>query len=1114
MNKTEIKRIEQFENLENEINNIYGLDKTLKNEILNNFYKNYGKVKYNDLKKLIKEDIKQKRKDNKIIKFMKKEKINNFNDAKERLLLKKNIILDKELNEINNNFKKFILKDIKLLQIKPIEIYKKIINIKYIKYENFAPLLNKILINNFNKINERITLKITTEKNNEDYEIKYYCLNDDFKKRLNDILFNRDQIINQGANFSDVEIIDKLSIAKLIEISYFIPTNKYTKKEGAFFSYFNKTIFNLERYGIYKDFKENNYNDTCLISALKFGGIEEYKLNQVISFVKNRIIPSNKLNEICELLNIIIELSYYYEETKLIKKITYKTKNKNEETKTLNIGLINDHYFINEKTDINSFVLKNYKQCKDYFDNNNSDYNKFNIIYKFRNLKPCYEERYIDSFEVVKLLLEDKETLLEKITLDNSNIINSQFYDKIDKDIINLNYDVNICSKIIKRKEEKLNDYINYYFDFETYTDNNNIHIPYICCYTDDNNNKKSFIGVDCGLQMLNSFKDKKIKLIAHNSTYDYRFLFKYLYNINELTRGTKLISCEARFNKIKIKIIDSYKLISEPLRKFPEMFKINGLIKEVMPYDLYNNVKDIYNNKYQNINYVLKKYIKKEDQEQFLNNINKWNLQEDDKYDIIEYSRQYCLIDCYILKEGYNKFKEMLKYLKISLDDHLTSASIANQYLINNECFYGCYQLSGIPQIFIQKSLVGGRCMTRKNEKQYIKADVKKNNYILDFDAVSLYPSAMYRMPGFLKGLPKVIEDLNFENIKNYDGYFLEIKIKKVGINRDFPLLSFKNDEGVRDFNNEMIDKIIFIDKIALEDAIKYQKIEFEIIRGYYFDEGFNDNINKIIENLFNERLKLKKEENPLEMIYKLIMNSAYGKTIMKPVDTENKIFDNEEDKDVFISRNYNYIKEINIIDLNKSKVKLIKSINTHFNMPHIGISVLSWSKRIMNELICLGEDNKINIFYQDTDSIHIMSNDIIKIEKLFKETYGRELIGKNLGQFHSDFSLKEATKNIKSLKLIALGKKCYINELQGEDNEGNIINGHHIRLKGIPNSTILYEAKNNYKNNPMNIYENLYKGKKIIFDLTNEGTKPNFEFNKLYEVKTKLNFKREIKF
>jgi len=146
-------------------------------------------------------------------------------------------------------------------------------------------------------------------------------------------------------------------------------------------------------------------------------------------------------------------------------------------------------------------------------------------------------------------------------------------------------------------------------------------------------------------------------------------------------------------------------------------------------------------------------------------------------------------------------------------------------------------------------------------------------------------------------------------------------------------------------------------------------------------------------------------------------------------------------------------------------------------------------------------------------------MSKDINKIEKLFKETYNRDLIGKNLGQFHSDFKLEVEDKNIKiknikSLKLIALGKKCYIDELQGEDNNGNIIKGHHIRLKGIPNSTIIYEAKNNYKNNPMNIYEDLYKGKKINFDLTNDGTKPNFEFDKSYNVKTKYQFNREIKF
>ena len=50
--------------------------------------------------------------------------------------------------------------------------------------------------------------------------------------------------------------------------------------------------------------------------------------------------------------------------------------------------------------------------------------------------------------------------------------------------------------------------------------------------------------------------------------------------------------------------------------------------------------------------------------------------------------------------------------------------------------------------QQFITKCVVGGRVMTA-NIKQY---HVKKR--IADLDACNLYPSAMYFMEGFLKGL------------------------------------------------------------------------------------------------------------------------------------------------------------------------------------------------------------------------------------------------------------------------------------------------------------------------------------------------------------------------
>ena len=69
------------------------------------------------------------------------------------------------------------------------------------------------------------------------------------------------------------------------------------------------------------------------------------------------------------------------------------------------------------------------------------------------------------------------------------------------------------------------------------------------------------------------------------------------------------------------------------------------------------------------------------------------------------------------------------------------------------------------------------------------------------------------------------------------------------------------------------------------------------------------------------------------------------------------------------------------------------------------IGVQILSMSKRIMNEVICLAEDLGINVYYQDTDSIHIDDDKIELLEKEFEKRFGRKLRGDQLGQFHPDF-------------------------------------------------------------------------------------------------------------
>ena len=113
--------------------------------------------------------------------------------------------------------------------------------------------------------------------------------------------------------------------------------------------------------------------------------------------------------------------------------------------------------------------------------------------------------------------------------------------------------------------------------------------------------------------------------------------------------------------------------------------------------------------------------------------------------------------------------------------------------------------------------------------------------------------------MEGFLKDRPKVLNYKSYEFLKQQDGYFVRIKIIKLKKHLGFPLTSKLNeDSGVRDFINEMDNGIIYIDKVGLEELTTYREAEFEIIDGYYYDQGTNNHINNVIEDLYNLRLKI----------------------------------------------------------------------------------------------------------------------------------------------------------------------------------------------------------------------------------------------------------------
>ena len=112
------------------------------------------------------------------------------------------------------------------------------------------------------------------------------------------------------------EVVDVMSKTKSIVVERVEAEKDKTRPGGGFFKYYNKTKFDLSKYGIYKKEDDIDYSDNCLYIAFREGGMPEDQLGMLKQFVMNRIVPKCKLKEICSTLNICIKLKSVVNEHK------------------------------------------------------------------------------------------------------------------------------------------------------------------------------------------------------------------------------------------------------------------------------------------------------------------------------------------------------------------------------------------------------------------------------------------------------------------------------------------------------------------------------------------------------------------------------------------------------------------------------------------------------------------------------------------------------------------------------------------------------------------------------------------------------------------------------
>ena len=295
----------------------------------------------------------------------------------------------------------------------------------------------------------------------------------------------------------------------------------------------------------------------------------------------------------------------------------------------------------------------------------------------------------------------------------------------------------------------------------------------------------------------------------------------------------------------------------------------------------------------------------------------------------------------------------------------------------------------------------------------QLIK-QIKLDELLWDFDATSLYPSAMWDEKSIYPRIETgyaYTRDMNNEIVEKFNNQTFNqgsaiLKIKyynpKNLIVQHIPIKEKEKKIEINRMRNGYI--IDILTSVDIQEIVKIGGRVEKIYEGVIYRENFKVSpFRKVIDILFKLRQKYKDEGNEvMQLLVKLLMNSLYGEQIRK--DIEEKFLCksqmwmeteyDEKVKDYWKISGINYI--VKMID-DKGLEDEIKKINT---MPlHLGAFVLSNSKRIMNNFIhAINGFYTNDVYYTDCDSLYIENKHWDKLAEA-------GLVGKNLLQGKNDY-------------------------------------------------------------------------------------------------------------
>ena len=990
-------------------------------------------------------------------------------------------------------------------------------------------------------------------------EYKSMYINDTTRDFLIDIFQEGFFTEGSGSGYGS-DLLDTIDFSTIqsFKIRYAKKPKKQLKNKNAkFFAYINTTNLDLSEYQIYNQEQANNVEDreNCLIQSLTNCGIKKAVINQVkLAISTASYTPKKDIPKVARIINRKITLCFFNKDCSKIKKISY---GKGDE---IQIAIYENHYFqFKDNTEYSKFFINNYgelkniENCKNIIRTTNKgdnySYGETGKINSLLMIHKLFRQGYFRQLDMSNFAEASSSKLLkDQVFLDNIENEQEEILEE------NIEFAEEEKTKKETKKETKKNDRKIYFADCESFTGGEH-HQLYLLGFVSKDDDYVRILNVCDNLYSQYETRDEKQEQVVysflnsitkcgkrealvyfHNLKYDLHILERYLNVKNVCKKDGQLYNIIITYKGVEIEFRCSYKLAPFALGIFGENFDLPKEFhkKEAIAYTYYTPL---------NNNIIIKtaqykKLLPTEDRKIFRENMKtepSYN-KKNKTFNPTKYYLDYLKLDCLVLKKGLMKFNHLIKDITDGMEiwDSLTISSLTDKYMFKKGCYDGVYQVKGNLRAYIAKAVLGGRVNVNP---VYQKKMLNKK--IADYDANSLFPSGEFRIcneMGLPKGEAKRFLPNEFNNWKNKHYSIMTIKINKVRKIQQMPFLAYKDDNDILQYSNEPPTNEIVIDSITLQDYKKYHKIKYEIVDGIFWDNEGNKKLGEVIGDLFKERLKCKANKKlALSNVIKLMLNSSYGKTIMKKSKTEFKIVklqsskkdeegkwtttDNDDLWNSYVYNNFNTLKVSRKINKRCMEVEKL-SVDDSFNRGHIGCMILSMSKRIMNEVFDVANTHKLPIYYTDTDSIHLNYDDVPTLENEFRKDYDRELTGKQLGQFHIDFNMKDKDGNdrqgeneeIYAIQSCFLGKKTYYDKLESKDKDGKIIQSYHIRMKGITPEGINHQAKK-YKNGVDGLYEDLSKGNAVEFlmnpfDEENNSQKVLFQY-----ADSKVNFRNEFK-